>query len=167
MQRAAFEISVRWGAVLCADSPAVSCRHNVGVAFTLALAQAGQGHTRLHGAGPCPSAGTGGGAAGVAGTRASGIGAGNETTGAALTPELLAHLIRLIEQGLDLPTIVQELRLPTSLALEAKRQYDLLVAASGRSPLRQLMSELVAHCVSRGWPSSNSASGRSKASAKA
>ena len=67
----------------------------------------------------------------------------------ALSPELLAHLIRLIEQGVDLPEIVQELRLPTALALDAKRQYDALVAASGRPSLRQLMSELVAHVDSR------------------
>jgi len=75
--------------------------------------------------------------------------AGRETTGEALPPDLFAHVIRLIEQGIDLPAIVQELRLPTSLALEAKRQYDLLVAASGRPSLRQLMSELADRFDSR------------------
>jgi hypothetical protein len=81
--------------------------------------------------------------------RAPATDASAEAVREALTPDLLAHFIRLFEQGGDLLEIVQDLRLPTELALEAKRQYEVLVAASGRPPLRQLMSELVAHVDSR------------------
>jgi hypothetical protein len=47
------------------------------------------------------------------------------------------HLIRLFEQRVPLQSIVDQLRLPPLLAVEPRRQYDLLVSASGQPSLAQ------------------------------
>ena len=60
----------------------------------------------------------------------------------ALAPELLAYLIRRFEEGTSLQNIVEQQRLPPELVVEARRQYDLLVAASGQPPLLARMAEL-------------------------
>ncbi len=61
---------------------------------------------------------------------------------AALPTDLLAHLIGLFEQGMALQTIVQELHLLPELVLEAKRQYDRLVAASGQPSLLEQFNSI-------------------------
>jgi hypothetical protein len=61
---------------------------------------------------------------------------------AVLPTDLFAHLIGLLEKGMALQTIVQELHLPPELALEAKRQYDRLVAASGQPSLLEQFNSI-------------------------
>jgi hypothetical protein len=61
---------------------------------------------------------------------------------AALPTDLFAHLIGLLEKGMALQTIVQELHLSPELALEAKRQYDRLVAASGQPSLLEQFNSI-------------------------
>jgi hypothetical protein len=48
-----------------------------------------------------------------------------------LTPKLMKVLIGRFEAGDSLPRIAAEFELPTGLALEARRQYELLVKADG------------------------------------
>jgi DNA-binding transcriptional MerR regulator len=59
--------------------------------------------------------------------------------------EILAYLIRLFEQGVPLQSIVEQLRLPPLLAIEARRQYDLLVSASGRPTVLERVSAMEEH----------------------
>jgi len=59
--------------------------------------------------------------------------------------EILAYLIRLFEQGVALQDIVEQLRLPPLLAIEARRQYDLLVSASGRPSVLDRVSAAEEH----------------------
>ena len=61
---------------------------------------------------------------------------------AALPTDLFAHLIGLLEKGMALQTIVRELHLSPELALEAKRQYDRLVAASGQPSLLEQFNSI-------------------------
>ncbi len=86
---------------------------------------------------PAPHAGNGAGASTLA------------LATQALPPDLLAHLIHRFEEGDGLPTIVEELRLPTEVVLEAHRQYELLVARSGQPSPRQRLEGLADACVSR------------------
>ena len=60
----------------------------------------------------------------------------------ALPIEVLAYLIRLFEQGVPLQSIVEELRLPPLLVIEGRRQYDLLVNASGQPNLLERVSAM-------------------------
>ncbi len=59
-----------------------------------------------------------------------------------LPTDLLAHLIGLLEQGMPLQNIVQELRLSPEVVLEGKRQYDRLVAASGQPSLLEQFNSI-------------------------
>ena len=59
-----------------------------------------------------------------------------------IPPDLLSHFIRLFEQGVPLPNIVEQMRIPPALAIEARRQYDLLVAASGQPSILDRMNTI-------------------------
>ena len=69
--------------------------------------------------------------------------------GTSVPPELLAHLIKLFEAGVPLQKIVQQLRLAPAVALEARRLYDVLVAADGQPGLPDRVTHAIAKAEER------------------
>ena len=72
-----------------------------------------------------------------------------EESRCALPVEVLAYLIRLFEQGVPLQTVVEQLRLPPLQAIEARRQYDLLVNASGQPSVLERIRAMEEHMAYR------------------